>query len=502
VQLTVTISNTFGNGLCCFGEKNGHYKIYSGNPDPANLLVSGGEFEYYDVILLVLADDGTLHESNEYFASLGIGGDSTTEAASNSQGVTASQSTNNSNHLNDQTQKQPIEDSDADSTLVSADVTQSQPPDESSNVSNDVSKPDKQSQPVSSPSTTDVTQSSLAEESSIISNHDSNPETQIQIQPDGDNDTGVPLISTTDVTQSASPDESSFAPSDQESKTETPERPIAAQSDASVFDYTAQFDSEMEPTSNDEKKKNSMKSVMITVICVTIVIGLMLILIAQRRKSQNYTYYEGDDNSSIRSDDDIFENGDILESGNMDVEKSYRVKPVRRTSSTSSKSQPDQNHASRHVSKRGSFEDGDCQSVRSNDRSITSNRSARSVRSNHSANSNRSTRSVRSNHSANSNRSTKSNRSSRSENSYRSARSSRSARSNHSQRGNESQEADIPSHTEATFDDSSQGIDTIVQDAINDAISLFGGRSNDVRPGVNSILQRFDEEVENEGVLT
>ena len=52
-QLSVTISNTYGNGLSS-GMKKGHYIIYNGNPNVSNIIISGGEFTYYDVTLLVL----------------------------------------------------------------------------------------------------------------------------------------------------------------------------------------------------------------------------------------------------------------------------------------------------------------------------------------------------------------------------------------------------------------------------------------------------------------
>lgn len=68
-QLTVTLSNTYGEGLCCSGGNDGYFAIYNGQPESSNLLVHGGEFDFYVMLSLFLSADGTLHEVNEYLSS-------------------------------------------------------------------------------------------------------------------------------------------------------------------------------------------------------------------------------------------------------------------------------------------------------------------------------------------------------------------------------------------------------------------------------------------------
>eukprot|EP00804_Cyclotella_cryptica_P015397 CCRYP_008034-RA/>CCRYP_008034-RA protein AED:0.84 eAED:0.71 QI:0/0/0/0.33/1/1/3/0/609 len=67
-QLTVTLSNTYGTGLCCSGGNDGYFAIYNGQPQSSNLLVHGGEFEYFVMLSLFLSSDGMLHELKEYIS--------------------------------------------------------------------------------------------------------------------------------------------------------------------------------------------------------------------------------------------------------------------------------------------------------------------------------------------------------------------------------------------------------------------------------------------------
>lgn len=523
-QLTVTISNTFGNGLCCLGEKNnGHYKLYNGNPMSSNLLVSGGEFDYYEVIQLVIDSSGVIHESNDYFAFLG-NADASPAVSSDAD-----------NQTNDD-----AEVTESSFTETDEDIKSSE---QSSDLSNKV---------------TDANQSDSDSNAKEFSDWQQQQEQQQQIDAAANailqNETAADNTKP-EITSDISPEASQQQLLQQEEEKET-ETPLSLQYGDANFDYTNNFRNDLKPTGNDEK--TPVKPILISVVCGSLLLGMTLIFIANRRKSlRDFEYYEDENGSSICSDD-------FIEHDNKEVETSYRVKPIRRRDSS-----PSRDHSIKI--RRASLEDD--QSIKSGH----SNRSNRSSRSNRSPHSNSPSRrgsldddhSIKSGHSARSNTSGRSSRSEinarryhgtgstgsisnrnsdqnqddhsiRSSISRQSARGSVSGRSSHSElnarrnhdisstgsisrrnsdqcgntlgdMGSASSESyrrsksyptennintNANSFGNSTIDDASQGVDTIVQSALDDAISLFEEGSSSTRRGVNHILEKFEEEVD------
>lgn len=473
-QLTVTISNTFGNGLCCLGEKTGHYKLYNGNPTPSNLLVSGGGFDYYDVILLVIDGSGVLHESNEYFASLG------------NAGAPPSVSPDADNETNDAVQ---VLD-DTESSFIEADI-------ESLELPNEVMKGNQSDSDSNAQDFSDWQQQQQHEEEHE-EQYGANKTNSFQ----GSTADNIKPITTSDSSPEA-PQQQQL----QQAEEEEGETPSSVQNGDLNFDYTSNFRNDMKPTVNDEK--SPIKPILISVICGSILIGMVMIFVANRRKSSRDLAYWDDE--SICSED-------FIEHANMDVETSYRVRPVRRRESSPSK------YNSNEI-RRGSVD---------NDQSIKSGhitRSNRSSKSNRSVQFNNPPRHLSSDddHSIKSGQSARSNtsgRSSRSELNSRRAPGMSSAgsisRRNSDYSGNTLGAGSTSSQSyrrsksypdensnnaygysndnNAAFDDASQGVDTIVQFALNDATPLFD--DVDMRHGLNHILEKFDEEIHEDKELT
>ena len=64
LELTFIISSVSGDGLCCSHGK-GYYKIYAGSPAEENVVISGGEFKYFEMTTLMVSDDGVIFALDE-----------------------------------------------------------------------------------------------------------------------------------------------------------------------------------------------------------------------------------------------------------------------------------------------------------------------------------------------------------------------------------------------------------------------------------------------------
>lgn len=104
-ELTIIISSIGGDGLCC-SHGEGHFKIYNGQPEESNLLLTGGEFGYYEMTSLFLTEDGELVLLSEHSTD-----EATPTSAENSAPVQAAvvintdQNTQQTNTVEQETQQ-------------------------------------------------------------------------------------------------------------------------------------------------------------------------------------------------------------------------------------------------------------------------------------------------------------------------------------------------------------------------------------------------------------
>ena len=539
-QMTLTVENTFGVGLCCSGTKKGYYKVYKGNPQKMNLLARGGEFKYYDTVLLILDEDGILHDSNTYYADLEQSSpgavDTKLDSQSDEDMIDFPLTQENDEAVGSSSEN----DSEAAKEKeIGVDMGSSEPSQSETQQQNDNEDLGKQSN-----LSTDATSLNVLTEGATVASVDDNNHEIMQ------------------------PDEDLFPPQQEQEGLLQTETPTDSKTDTEEilnkgfeFDYTT-TNSQTERKSADTKQSSSLKPIIIGSIFIFIIIGVAAIFIANRRKTShdNMMYYEDNDGNSIYSDN-------FADNFISTRETSYRIRPIRRGSSRFTVNQSDEEFSPSHVGfsdEQNSPED-DGQSVISSSKSIQSAGSNHSARdkgsqaayrrssSNTSENGSCARRSSAENlcprhdtkpnyHRSRSNGSTTSSptpenistkqnyrrvRSNGSTSSnpipekhdigpdfYRS-RSNGSATSNPTdsntydqldQAENSTYITDIYSYNNnnSNADDASEGIETMVQMHINDAISLFDDGSNDVEQ-VNSILQRFDEEItleDQDGVLT
>ena len=568
-QLTLRLENTFGVGLCCSGKKKGYYKVYNGNPQRTNLLISGGEFKYYDVVLLILDEDDTLHESNAYFAELEQLSLETNNTESDSQSVEDAYDfslvSNEDETSLPQTNNATIEEKESGASLNSFESSSDQI--QHQNESEELGRESNMS--------TDATSLDTSTEESVIYIDDNNNEIMLP-------DVSKPFGRGPEQELEERPPHTEASP---DSKTEVHEH----LNKGFEFDYTANdFQTKREPPST--KQNHSLKPIIIGSILIFVALGVAVIFIAKRRKTSHndIMYYEDDNGSSVCSDN-FFDN--FLSSREINVEPSYRVRPIRRGSSTSNVNNQSDDQG---MSRRPSFSeeqyslDKDLESIMSN-HSVNRERSSnahyhhigrkKSSHSDHKAVNRRTSNEIsgngsyvrrnseeichnkydieqnyqksRSNGSAqshlaaesndirpnfqrsNSNGSTASHPTLKNINiesngmaqNYHRSKSSDSATCNPLERKNihhssatsnpfdsnehdhfdqdgiGARETEMSLHDNNTADDASEGIETLVQMHINDAISLFDDGSSNPQQ-VNSILQKFDQEIEEDGVLT
>lgn len=460
-QLTVTILNTHGRGLCCSMDKNGYYNLYNGNPgESSNLLATGGEFDFYDIILLIMTADGTLHDSHEYFSSINSAFPSISPAGETIVDEIDEENTKETPGAKIEVIKPKEEPEEAEAMYIKEHQHQQQQ--------------------------ADAFVGTNASQNSSVSGS---------------------LILTTDNDQAALTFSSGVSTQQEDMGVEVEdESKISSTSklESSGFDYTKSNIYHDRPDSNN--RSTASKPALIGILCLSLVLGTALIFISQRRKaSKDYMHHEDQDSSSICSDD-------FVDHDTIDVD-AFRPPPIPRNGLSSLRSWP------RHPSNRASPGDDDNSISSGSSNSYRSYTSKQSYRSNCSHMSNRSHMSNQNNRSDKSHPRTGTSGSSitsRTIDSQSNMLLTRRHSAEHAQykhgtdkicfTGSDSYRRSV-SYPGANSTCDAEGysddnVNKMVHSALNNAISLFDDGSDDnMRTDVNSILQRFDAEVD-DGVIT